>query len=116
MIVQISTSVNLSSVARTTLLKTLSLNTSKALQKPESALTLCLHSDSGMMVGGRFGPCAVVTIFSSTSILRPIATELKAAITASFRSGLPVEYERIKFSFVKTDAANSEVAESTVAS
>ena len=141
MIVQISTSVNLSSVARTTLLKTLSLNTSKALQKPESALTLCLHSDSGMLVGGRwgfivitqmlnyfyspsnlfvdfacrFGPCAVVTVFSSSSILRPIATELKAAIAASFRSGLPMEFERIKFSFVKTDAVNSEDGESSVA-
>jgi hypothetical protein len=60
---------------------------------------------------GRFGPCAIVTVFSSSSILRPIATELKAAIAASFRSGLPVEPERIKFSFVKTDAANSEDGE-----
>ena len=54
MILQISTSVNLSAMARTTLLKTLSSNAAKAIQQPESALTVCLHSDAGIMVGGRF--------------------------------------------------------------
>ena len=54
MILQISTSINLSAVARSTLLKTLSFNAAKAIQQPESALTVCLHSDSGILVGGRF--------------------------------------------------------------
>ena len=57
----------------------------------------------------RFGPCAVVTVFTPQSLHRPIATELRAAIAASFRSGLPVEPERVKFAFLKTDPENSEI-------
>ena len=60
LILNIACSVQMSQVARTTLLKALSRNASMALAKPAEDLTLVLNCDSGMMVQGKFGPAALV--------------------------------------------------------
>ena len=69
MIIQISTSVNLSAVARTVLMKTLSLNAAKALQQPESNLSIALNSDAGIVIGGKYELCTSSDLFCSVSDL-----------------------------------------------
>lgn len=65
LILNIACSVQMSQVARTTLLKALSRNASIALAKPAEDLTLVLNCDSGMMIQGKFGPAALVCAAAS---------------------------------------------------
>mmetsp|Transcript_41827 Transcript_41827/g.81782 ORF Transcript_41827/g.81782 Transcript_41827/m.81782 type:complete len:125 (-) Transcript_41827:261-635(-) len=109
LILNVVCSVSLSVTARTTLMKKLSANASKALQRPAEDLTLILNSDSGMMVEGKFGPAALVQISSTNPLAKADQAELATGLAAAFREGLPMEPNRIKFLFQRNLIGSADV-------
>mmetsp|Transcript_59519 Transcript_59519/g.140765 ORF Transcript_59519/g.140765 Transcript_59519/m.140765 type:complete len:111 (+) Transcript_59519:110-442(+) len=104
MIVQVVTSVTMGQVARSKLVQQLSLNTAKALQVKEEDFSVTLSAESTVLVAGKFGSAAVVTVATQDKLADTGAMELRAGISAALRHGFQIEPARVKFAFVQMAA------------
>ena len=77
-------------MARTTLLKSINANASKALQMggqpSRSSVAVSMQSDASVIIDGKFTSAAVVTVISENTMSDTSMLEMRAAVSAAFRS------------------------------